>query len=84
MSPFRLALEQLSTLTWTDSSNTLSASITGVGGRHSSNGETRYLQRLVDKYGANLAGMSKDQKLNPDQRTEGQLRRALQRGGFSV
>lgn len=67
-----------------ESKPTISASITGVGARHSSTGEKMYLQRLVDKHGVdNIAEMSRDRKLNPEQRTEGELRRALWRGGFA-
>ncbi|TFK29784.1 hypothetical protein FA15DRAFT_663049 [Coprinopsis marcescibilis] len=65
-------------------STTLSVpqSSTGPNIRHPAAGELVYLQRLVDKYGDNVERMAKDRKLNPDQRTEGQLRRALKSSGF--
>lgn len=45
-------------------------------------GEVAYLQRLVDVYGDDVGRMARDRKLNPDQKTEGQLRRALRNAGF--
>ncbi|TFK42734.1 ribosome biogenesis protein Nop16 [Crucibulum laeve] len=63
-------------------SSTISASFSGVGARHAAIGETSYLQRLVDKYGSNIEKMSRDRKLNPEQRTAGELKRALRRAGF--
>ncbi|KAJ7582616.1 ribosome biogenesis protein Nop16 [Mycena floridula] len=75
------SLESIS-VTTSNSKNTISASITGVGARHASVGEKAYLQRLLDKYGGNISAMAKDRKLNSEQRTEAQLRRALNRAGF--
>ena len=50
--------------------------------RHASQGEIKYLQRLVDKYGNDMEQMARDRKLNADQRTAGELRRALKRAGL--
>ncbi|KAI0705832.1 ribosome biogenesis protein Nop16 [Cytidiella melzeri] len=52
--------------------------------RFSSNGELGVLRRLVEKYGQDVEGMGRDRKLNADQRTAGQLKRAIQKaGGFA-
>ena len=58
-------------------STTLSVPISGIGSRHVSSGEIKYLEPLVKKYGGDVQAMSRDRKLNPEQRTVGQLRRAL-------
>jgi len=50
--------------------------------RHPSQGEIKYLERLVDKYGEDVERMARDRKLNAEQRTAGQLRRALKRAGL--
>ena len=50
--------------------------------RHTSQGELKYLQRLGDKYGNDVEQMARDRKLNADQRTAGELRRALRRAGL--
>ncbi|KAH6918736.1 ribosome biogenesis protein Nop16 [Coprinopsis sp. MPI-PUGE-AT-0042] len=65
-------------------STTLSVpqSSTGPNHRRSAPGEVAYLQRLVDAYGDDVGRMARDRKLNADQRTEGQLRRALRNAGF--
>ncbi|KAF8969908.1 ribosome biogenesis protein Nop16 [Flammula alnicola] len=63
---------------------TLSLPLSGVGSRHVSSGETKYLDRLVKKYGNNVDGMAGDLKLNPEQRTVGQLRRALKKVSWYV
>ena len=78
------ALERIST-TVDPSKNTISASLSGVGPRHASEGEVRYLQRLVDKYGLGVGGvekMTRDRKLNSEQRTSAQLVKALKRAGL--
>jgi nucleolar protein 16 len=49
--------------------------------RHTSQGEIKYLQRLGEKYGNDVEQMARDRKLNTDQRTAGELRRALRRAG---
>ncbi|KAJ7632192.1 ribosome biogenesis protein Nop16 [Roridomyces roridus] len=61
---------------------TLSAVISGAGPRHASGGEVAYLERLVDKYGDDIERMARDRKLNPEQRTVGQLKRSLKRCGL--
>ncbi|KAJ7771698.1 ribosome biogenesis protein Nop16 [Mycena metata] len=61
---------------------TLSAAISGAGPRHASGGEVAYLQRLVDKHGTDIEQMARDRKLNPEQRTVGQLTRSLKRCGL--
>ncbi|KZT28497.1 hypothetical protein NEOLEDRAFT_1161000 [Neolentinus lepideus HHB14362 ss-1] len=51
--------------------------------RHSSSAEIGYLQRLVHRHGRDLEAMARDRKLNVDQRSAGQLGRAIQKaGGF--
>jgi len=37
----------------------------------------KYLEALVKKHGENVKAMAADLKLNPEQRTIGQIRRAL-------
>ena len=51
--------------------------------RFASNAELEVLRRLVHKHGDNMDAMSRDIKLNRDQKTKGQLKRQLGRvGGF--
>ncbi|KAI9458021.1 ribosome biogenesis protein Nop16 [Russula earlei] len=51
--------------------------------RLSPKGEMSFLQRLISKHGRDVAAMMRDRTLNPDQRTEGEIRRAIKRaGGF--
>ncbi|TFK55185.1 hypothetical protein OE88DRAFT_1732448 [Heliocybe sulcata] len=51
--------------------------------RHSSSSEVGYLQRLVNKHGMDVEAMARDRKLNVDQRTAGELARAIKKaGGF--
>ncbi|KAF9001910.1 ribosome biogenesis protein Nop16 [Cyathus striatus] len=66
----------------TRGSTTLSAAISGIGARCTAGGERTYLERLVQKYGYDVEKMSRDRKLNPEQRTTGELRRALRRAGL--
>ena len=61
---------------------TMSQKLTGNGARRSSAREVRYLQRLVDKYGENVERMARDRKVNSEQRTVGELERALKRAGL--
>ncbi|KAF8228929.1 hypothetical protein L208DRAFT_1453149 [Tricholoma matsutake] len=75
------ALERISTPV-NHHSNTLSAGLTGAGGRHSSMREISYLKKLVSVYGVDVERMAKDRKLNAEQRTTGELRRALRRAGL--
>ncbi|KAJ6547067.1 ribosome biogenesis protein Nop16 [Mycena capillaripes] len=75
------ALERISSAN-TNTGTTLSASISGAGPRHASGGEVAYLSRLVSKYGTDVEQMARDRKLNPEQRTVGQLTRSLKRCGF--
>lgn len=49
--------------------------------RFSSTGEGQYLQRLVEKYGDDVEKMARDRKLNVEQRTAGQLSRAIRKAG---
>jgi nucleolar protein 16 len=49
-----------------------------------SSGEIKYLEPLVKKFGDNVHAMSQDRKLNPEQRTVGQLRRALRKSGLGA
>lgn len=43
-----------------------------------------YLQRLLEKHGKDVDAMARDRKLNTDQRTAGELRRALRRAGIAL
>ncbi|KAJ7273212.1 ribosome biogenesis protein Nop16 [Mycena rebaudengoi] len=72
-------LERISSVRHSSTATTLSASISGAGPRQASAGEAAYLQRLVDKYGSDVEQMARDRKLNPEQRTAGQLRRSVKR-----
>lgn len=49
--------------------------------RHSSSGELGVLRRLVAKYRDDVEAMARDRKLNVDQRTAGQLSRAIKKAG---
>lgn len=52
--------------------------------RFASTGELAVLRRLVDKYGQDVEAMARDCKLNSDQRTTGELSRAIKKaGGFA-
>ncbi|KAG8217339.1 ribosome biogenesis protein Nop16 [Butyriboletus roseoflavus] len=62
----------------------LAASAT-VRERHASFGERLSLERLVSKYGDDLHRMARDRRLNPEQRTANELKRAIAKaGGFEV
>jgi len=51
--------------------------------RFLSEGEIGYLTVLVGRHGEDVEAMARDRKLNPDQRTAGELRRLIERaGGF--
>jgi len=50
-----------------------------VVSRFSSKGEVTFLQKLVSRHGSDVEAMARDRKLNPDQRTAGELRRAIRR-----
>ncbi|KAF5330909.1 hypothetical protein D9619_005845 [Psilocybe cf. subviscida] len=75
-------LEQFSVSTTGKGTTTLALPNSGVGSRHVSSGEVRYLSPLVKKYGEDVGAMARDLKLNPEQRTEGQLRRGLKKAGL--
>ncbi|KAF8905978.1 ribosome biogenesis protein Nop16 [Gymnopilus junonius] len=75
-------LEQASAST--TGSTTLAIPLSGIGSRHTSLGEMKYLQPLARKYGDNVHLMARDLKLNPEQRTVGQLRRALLKSGLVI
>lgn len=49
--------------------------------RFSSEGEIGYLRRLVERHGGDVEAMARDRKLNPDQRTVGELRRLMKNAG---
>lgn len=49
--------------------------------RHSSHGELGVLRRLVAKYKDDVDAMARDRKLNVDQRSAGQLARAIKKAG---
>lgn len=51
--------------------------------RFTSKGEMTFLQKLISKHGRDVVAMTRDRRLNPDQRTEGEIRRAIKKaGGF--
>jgi nucleolar protein 16 len=51
--------------------------------RFLSEGEAGYLRRLVGRHGEDIEAMARDRKLNPDQRTVGELTRLMKKaGGF--
>ncbi|KAI0079975.1 hypothetical protein K474DRAFT_1658515 [Panus rudis PR-1116 ss-1] len=53
--------------------------------RFTSSGERNILRKLVAKYDEDVDAMARDRKLNPDQRTAGELRRAIAKaGGFAA
>ncbi|KAL1710053.1 ribosome biogenesis protein Nop16 [Schizophyllum commune] len=76
-------LERIATSIHTDST-TVAAPISGVGPRSTSEREKVYLQRLLEKHGKDVDSMARDRKLNTDQRTAGELRRALRRAGIAL
>ena len=45
--------------------------------RRQSQREREWIERLVEKWGDNWGGMVRDQRLNPQQQTEGDLRRRV-------
>ncbi|OJA17430.1 hypothetical protein AZE42_04813, partial [Rhizopogon vesiculosus] len=49
--------------------------------RHSSCGERSYLARLIQKYGDDYDSMARDRRLNTEQKTVGELKRAVGRAG---
>lgn len=49
--------------------------------RHTSQGERMYIARLVRKYGDDYERMARDRRLNPEQKTVGQLKRAVGKAG---
>ncbi|KAH9961204.1 ribosome biogenesis protein Nop16 [Lactifluus volemus] len=51
--------------------------------RFTSKGEVAFLQRLISKHGRDVEAMARDRKLNPDQRTGGEIRRAINKAGVS-
>jgi nucleolar protein 16 len=40
-----------------------------------------FLQKLISKHGGDVAAMTRDRRLNPDQRTEGEIGRAIKKAG---
>ena len=55
----------------------------GAAPRCLSGGEIGYLTGLVGRHGEDVEAMARDRKLNPDQRTVGELRRLVTKaGGF--
>ncbi|KIL00650.1 hypothetical protein PAXRUDRAFT_74382, partial [Paxillus rubicundulus Ve08.2h10] len=57
------------------------AAVTSERQRHSSVGERVYLERLTKKYGDDLHKMALDRRLNPEQKTIGELKRAITKAG---
>lgn len=49
--------------------------------RFTSEGEIGYLRRLVERHGKDIEGMARDRRLNPDQRTVGELKRLMKKAG---
>ncbi|KAI0709076.1 ribosome biogenesis protein Nop16 [Earliella scabrosa] len=64
------ALEQLS-----------SAGTDARAPRFTSHGERGLLQRLVERHGEDVEAMARDRRLNAEQRTAGELRRAIRKAG---
>lgn len=63
----------------------LSATRGGPVRRHTSKGERGVLRALVSKHGEDLEAMARDRRLNVDQRTAGELGRAIRKaGGFGA
>ncbi|KAK7693330.1 hypothetical protein QCA50_002898 [Cerrena zonata] len=53
--------------------------------RFTSSAEAKILKNLVVKYGEDVDAMARDRRLNADQRTAGELRRAIRKaGGFAA
>jgi len=62
----------------------LSSERGGRRSRFTSAGELATLRRLVGKHGQDVEAMARDRKLNVDQRTAGELNRAIKKaGGFA-
>ena len=59
----------------------LSEARAGPVPRWTSKGEHATLQRLVAQHGEDVEAMARDVKLNADQRTAGELRRAIRKAG---
>ena len=53
----------------------------GGASRFLSEGEAGYLSRLVERHGEDVEAMARDRKLNPEQRTTGELRRLMKKAG---
>lgn len=49
--------------------------------RHTSQGERVYIARLARKYGDDYEKMARDRRLNPEQKTVGQLKRTVAKAG---
>lgn len=49
--------------------------------RYASSAEQEYLRSLVKKHGTDIQAMARDFKINQDQRTAGQLKKAFARCG---
>jgi nucleolar protein 16 len=49
--------------------------------RHTSVGERLYLESLVNKYGDDFEKMARDRRFNPEQKTTGELKRAISKAG---
>ncbi|KAI6118752.1 ribosome biogenesis protein Nop16 [Pisolithus croceorrhizus] len=49
--------------------------------RHTSQGERMYIVRLARKYGDDYEKMARDRRLNAEQKTVGQLKRAVEKAG---
>ncbi|KII88690.1 hypothetical protein PLICRDRAFT_41901 [Plicaturopsis crispa FD-325 SS-3] len=49
--------------------------------RFTSGGEVSYLSRLVSKHGDDVEAMARNRRLNPEQKTAGELRRAIRKAG---
>ncbi|EJF65751.1 hypothetical protein DICSQDRAFT_48838 [Dichomitus squalens LYAD-421 SS1] len=62
----------------------LSEARAGPVPRHTSKGEHATLQRLIAKHGEDVEAMARDVKLNVDQRTAGELKRAIRKAGGSA
>ncbi|RDA94219.1 hypothetical protein CP533_0622 [Ophiocordyceps camponoti-saundersi (nom. inval.)] len=52
--------------------------------RHQSEMERQWLQRLVDRHGANTVAMARDRRLNPMQQTAADIARRIEKAGLAA
>ena len=80
---FKTTFELFIPLTLQPAVLTVISSTRTCGARHTSDLEMKYLMGLIMKHGVeNIEGMAKDRKLNPGQKTAGELGRAIRKAGL--